>query len=608
MNRYRNISLLSSFLLLLIATMSLTCKSEDENEGTPPDTPQNLTAEPSRGQITLNWTREDSVSYELFHSRAAGAGVQGTNVMKIVNIAPPYDHTGLTDGTTYYYYLTANNSFGASIPTAEVSETTLPPPASPSPPETPQNFTAVAGSRQVTLNWSPQPNVTYYLFHSIRAGLDVRSGTDLMGVLNVTPPYSHTGLTNKTTYYYRLTAMNSFGTSAPTAELSATPQLQISTGISTLHTCAVVGDRAMCWGEGGSGRLGHNVGDGTGDRSIPTKVHGLTTGVTQISAGSFHTCAVVNGGARCWGDGGDGQLGHNDGTANKSEPTQVEGLTTGVTQISAGANHTCAVVEGRALCWGEGDNGRLGHNEPEMVDGDGRTVAGPFVSKSEPTQVQGLTTGVTQISAGSEHTCAVVEGGRALCWGLNDSGQLGHNEPEMVDGDGVTVAGPFVSKSEPTQVQGLTTGVTQISAGANHTCAVVNGGAFCWGWGLFGQLGNGGTSNVAAPPQEEAVGGFTTGVTQISAGAAHTCAIVNGRALCWGLNAAGQLGDGGTTNTTTPQDVMGLGNGVEDISAGNTHTCAVAGGRALCWGSNSSDQLGRDMGGDSHVPVRVSRL
>ena len=583
-----------SFSYLMLIAAFLNCRGGDE--GNPPATPQNFTAMAPvdlRGQITLSWNREDGVSYNLFHSRVAGMGVEGMNVMRISDITPPYTHTGLMDDTMYYYHLTAVNSWGTSAPTAEMPAATLP---SPGPPETPQNFTARASSRKVTLTWESQPDVDYYLFYSIRPGIDVERDTNIMGVLNVTPPYGHTGLTNRTTYYYRLTAVNSAGTSEPTQELSATPAglQQISAGHG--QTCAVVGGGVLCWGHGDHGLLGHNRADPNQDRPTPTQVDGFTSRVTQISAGAEHNCALANGAAFCWGLGRNGRLGHNEmpdgegepGEASKPTPTQVYGLTSGVTQISAGNFHTCAVVRGRAVCWGNDSTGELGNGLP-------------LENVTTPTQVTNLTIGVTQISAGYGHACAVVNGA-AKCWGNGKLGRLGHNE----------MGSETATKYIPTQVYGLTIGVTQISAGSQHTCAVVGESAMCWGWGNSGRLGNGGTSNMTAPRQ---VTNLTTGVTQISAGSHHTCAVRNGAALCWGKGESGQLGNnrsGTGVFASTPTQVDGLTSGVTQISAGDKHTCAVVNDRALCWGLGRRGRLGHnemaDMNADKSSPTPVDGL
>jgi alpha-tubulin suppressor-like RCC1 family protein len=159
--------------------------------------------------------------------------------------------------------------------------------------------------------------------------------------------------------------------------------------------------------------------------------------------------------------------------------------------------------------------------------------------------VLGFTSGVTQVSAGDYHTCAVLDAGSATCWGHNLYGQLG---------DGTTT-----QSTAPITVSGLSTGVVQISAAESHTCAVTAAGSVkCWGWNAsFGQLGDGTYTNRYSPVQ---VTGLTTGAARVSAGSHHTCALLaNGTAKCWGCNnGRGQLGDGTTTGRNTPVTVGGL--------------------------------------------------
>src|SRR5512133_1330155 len=114
---------------------------------------------------------------------------------------------------------------------------------------------------------------------------------------------------------------------------------------------------------GSDGQLGN---DSTTNSAVPVAVSGVARGVTASAAGSQHTWALVNGGVRCWGHGTQGQLG--DGNAiNSLVPVQVTGLTSGVSAIAAGGDysrddcHTCAIVNGGAKCWGYGGNGRLGN-------------------------------------------------------------------------------------------------------------------------------------------------------------------------------------------------------------------------------------------------------
>ena len=528
-----------------------------------PEAPKNFTAVASGRRITLRWTRITDLTYELFRSTTQGfTPGDGTKISD--DPASGYADPNLMAGTTYYYKLRALNA-GVAGPFAEASVATQP--------GIPQDFKAIGLNERVTLRWTALPNVTYTLFHSTSAGIDV-SDTNATSISSITTsPYTHTGLTNTTTYYYKLTATNPAGTGEPTAELSATPKtIQISAGSN--HTCMADGF-AMCWGEVDDGRLG--IGSSSQDQKTPQQVSNLTSGVTQISAGKEHTCAVVDGGAQCWGEVDDGRLGIGSSSQDQETPQQVMGLTTGVTQISAGETKTCVVVNGGAQCWGANPGGSLG---------DGTTTA-----RTTPVDVSGLSIGVTQISARVNHTCAVVNG-VAQCWGDNSAGQLG---------DGTTTP----HRTTPVQVDGLS-GVTHISTGQNHTCAVVNGSAKCWGFANSGQLGNRSSSGIFRTPVQ--VDGLTSGVTQIATGNNHTCAVVNGAAMCWGTNGSGQLGDTTRTNRNTPVTVSGLTVGVTQISAGNTHTCAVADGVVKCWGTNGSGQLGDGTKTQRTTPVDVSGL
>jgi alpha-tubulin suppressor-like RCC1 family protein len=96
-------------------------------------------------------------------------------------------------------------------------------------------------------------------------------------------------------------------------------------------------------------------------------------------------------------------------------------------------------------------------------------------------------------------------------------------------------------------------------------------------------------------------------VAAINAGEKHTCALLKtGPAKCWGINLYGQLGDGTTTNRKVPTSVSGLASGVTVIRAGYNHTCALlASGGVRCWGDNSSGELGNNSTNNSSTPVRV---
>ena len=205
----------------------------------------------------------------------------------------------------------------------------------------------------------------------------------------------------------------------------------------------------------------------------------------------------------------------------------------------------------------------------------------------------------TAVAAGGFHTCTVVNGG-VQCRGRNFSGELG---------DGTTI-----DKYMFVNVSGLTSGVAAVAAGFLHTCALTTtGGVKCWGRNNFGQLGDGTTTDSTTPVD---VSGLTTGVDAVATGGRYTCArTTTGGVQCWGANSSGQLGDGTTTDSSTPVDVCADAtcntalSGVTAVAAGGPNTCALTTtGGLKCWGRNNFGQLGDGTTTDSPTPADVSGL
>jgi alpha-tubulin suppressor-like RCC1 family protein len=325
-------------------------------------------------------------------------------------------------------------------------------------------------------------------------------------------------------------------------------------------------------------------------------------------AGDGHTCAVKSGGTVfCWGSNYSGQLGDNS-VANSSDETSVttvqvrgvggSGYLTGVSQVAAKGDHSCALKS-------DGSVFCWGSNSSGQLGDD--STDNRFV----PVQVVGVggsgyLTDVSQIAAGYSHTCALKSDNSVFCWGYNAEGELGN------DSD--------VDSLVPVQVKGVggsgnLSGVSQISAGNSHTCAVKSDGSvFCWGYNFEGELGNNSDVDSLTPVQVVGVDaiGFLAGVSQIEGGGYHTCALKSDNSVfCWGYGGSGELGNGDTADSLTPVqvvDVGGIGNlgGVSQLSVGESSSCAMkADGTIFCWGWNMDGQLGDDSTTDSSTPVQV---
>lgn len=237
----------------------------------------------------------------------------------------------------------------------------------------------------------------------------------------------------------------------------------LTTGVG--HTCGLAASgRALCWGLNVNGQ----VGDGTrDDRRVPRRVAGDPS-FRSIVAGWSHTCALDQSGtALCWGLNSDGQLGEGS-RLDRLVPTRVG---TGYVALAAGSAHTCAIRGTQVVCWGDNRFGQLGDGSAE--------------DRIRPVMVRGLPGPAVRIVAGAVHTCALVEGGGAWCWGQNLSGQVG---------DGTTE-----NRFRATEVQGGLS-FTSLHAGGAMTCGfATDGREYCWGLNQSGQLGDRSRVNRAVP-------------------------------------------------------------------------------------------------------------
>jgi alpha-tubulin suppressor-like RCC1 family protein len=186
------------------------------------------------------------------------------------------------------------------------------------------------------------------------------------------------------------------------------------------------------------------------------------------------------------------------------------------------------------------------------------------------------------VASGYYHTCALALGGAAYCWGYGAYGQLGN--------------GAYGNSALPVAVAGAHV-FTALAAGANHSCGLdASGAVWCWGYGGAGSLGNGTTTYTQATPVLVS-GGHV--FEELVTGAYQVCGrTAAGDAWCWGYNGYGQVGVGTFVGVyTTPQLVSG-GNAFQSLGAGEYFTCGVTtAGAGLCWGYNGNGQLGNGTAG-----------
>lgn len=357
------------------------------------------------------------------------------------------------------------------------------------------------------------------------------------------------------------------------------------------HTCGLLDDHSLwCWGLGSDGRLG--LGDDT-DYDYPTEP--VERRWRQLSAGYNHTCAIdFHDQLYCWGNNEYGQvLPQADAIESSPHPVEQPTYSYDWEMVSAGFEHTCAIAinlgndDREVLCWGNDEYEQLG---------SGLLSAG-FQIQTPPDDHDTW----LDIASGDDHTCAIAgddeadEGDEAdlYCWGRLSFGRLG---------DGQGIDGPSDdSEPNPQKVDGPFDDqrAVEVSSGLVHSCAIADGDAddrqvYCWGRANSGNLGNGSEDGWYDEPQAVA---FESGddfhdVDSLSVGRSHSCATIDGDAYCWGDNDFGILGVGepGQRPHPTAVDWTDIDDDVtvDVIEAGIYQSCALTdGGDAYCWGGNS---------------------
>ncbi|HMR80588.1 MAG TPA: hypothetical protein PKD61_36010, partial [Polyangiaceae bacterium] len=383
------------------------------------------------------------------------------------------------------------------------------------------------------------------------------------------------------------------------------------------HACAILDDDSVkCWGHNRYGALGlgdenHRSASELGN-ALPAVSLGKGRTAKAISAGFDFTCALLdNDQVKCWGQNNAGQLGLGHTLTIGDEPNEMGdalpyvdlGTGRSVKRISAGRQHACAILDNdQVKCWGFntyfgvlgiGSSGDRGDQAGEMGD------ALPSVALGD------LRTAV-EISAGGQHTCALLDDQSLKCWGLNSSGQLGLGDT-AARGDGPGEMGNQL----PAVSLGIGRRAVSVTLGVSHTCALLdNAQVKCWGNSASGELGQGTTSSVGDASNEmgDTLAAVDLGpgrtALALGAGASFSCAVLdNGKPKCWGANSTGALGVGdnehrgdapGEMGSVLPEiDVGATSVGAMGQGTPNLYACALTtGGQVKCWGSNYFGVLG----------------
>ncbi|WKU05551.1 hypothetical protein [Micromonospora sp. HUAS LYJ1] len=353
----------------------------------------------------------------------------------------------------------------------------------------------------------------------------------------------------------------------------------------------VTSEPAFGWGFNASGQVGNGTHT---NQSSPADI-ALPAGVIldSIEAGYSHSIAVdQNGVVYTWGDNAYGQLGTGDTVQH--DTAQAVTLPGGVkaVAVAGGQWHSIALTAtGEVYAWGRNNSGQLG-------TGDAISHLTP-VKATVPAGVV-----VTAIATHNAHNIAVDENGDLYLWGDNTYGQIGIGTT-TVQRSPVKVTLPAGDRAQA------------VAAGAFHSLAMTTTGtAYGAGYNAYGQLGNASNTNstVFVP-----VSLGSAKIRDIDAGLSHSLAVTaNGTVLTWGAGTAGQLGNGGGSNSNTPVIVrLPAGVTIEGLGAGQSHSLAVINtstdpnylpGQILAWGLNNYGQLGDGTLTVRTTPVKTNQI
>ncbi|MBV6522071.1 MAG: hypothetical protein MNPFHGCM_02216 [Gemmatimonadaceae bacterium] len=392
---------------------------------------------------------------------------------------------------------------------------------------------------------------------------------------------------------YRLVATSGTVTSQSSAFAIAVSFSTVSSGgensSGSGFSCGTAPGGTFCWGANEYGQLGSPRAGLV--EPVPFLVD-ASVAFVSVTTGYAHACGLTSSGeVWCWGEGAHGELGDGQNVSSRV-PVHVNssGPAGGrvYTAIDAGHTHTCGLVASALYCWGSNDYGATGNGANGGIQSVPAKIAGTGVAPLD----------FVQVSAGARFACGVTSAHAAWCWGAAFGGALGDGQDDT-------------HRLSPVQVTG--SGVAPllfatISTGLGRTCAVTTGlpleRVYCWGSNSGGYLGTGGPPvSVLTPAQVPSPIGVS--YRQVSLGYNTGCALdtANG-AWCWGRGVSGEIGDGGLSNFDSPTWVTTPSGGFAQISFGGVHGCALqaTGGGVYCWGEGP---LGDGTMNMRSVPTRI---
>lgn len=323
--------------------------------------------------------------------------------------------------------------------------------------------------------------------------------------------------------------------------------VQVATGV--WSSCALLSNQDVkCWGANNAGQLGQGTASELHD---PAEIASIAVGndaddaIEQLVSGQNHVCVrLASGRVRCWGLNHRGQLGQGrvDNIGDDELPSSLPAISGSsepgvtVTQLSAGAFYTCAILSNATIkCWGDNDSQQLGYGNTTVVGDDELPSTLPDVRVSNDSTVVPV-----QIVTGYAHTCVLLSDASVKCWGRASED---YPSPPSVQ---------TPADLPPQLIAPSGTHVVSLAAGYFHTCALLSDRSVkCWGNGGYGQLGYGEPKhlNLAEAGLVSVLDSDEAWVTELSAGAFHTCArLSDGHAKCWGWNVHGILGQGSIVN------------------------------------------------------------